>query len=117
MWSAVTWLICVAYHMLASVGVAGLQASAPALGPVGHDRDLLLVNWLVEVFHLDSAFICGLGLQELGDVTEVRGETESTIGRVPCGARRDRNRASDAAAPVSDDHAQGWRSHGCYCSS
>lgn len=47
--------------------------------------------------------------RELGGWLEgVRGETESTIGRVRRAALGGTAvRASDAAAPVSDDHAQG----------
>ncbi len=56
MWSAVTWLIYVAYlHARLRSGWRGLQASALAFsGLLAMIVTYLLVNWLVEVFHLDS---------------------------------------------------------------
>lgn len=56
MWSAVTWLIYVAYlHARLRSGWRGLHASALALaGLLAMVTTYLLVNWIVEVFHLSS---------------------------------------------------------------
>lgn len=56
MWSAVTWLIYVAYlHTRLRARWRGLQASALALtGFAAMIVTYLLVNWIVQVFHLDS---------------------------------------------------------------